>query len=408
MNKRILSVVLALGVVLTMNVRTLAAPSLDEQLNASQNQYNQSQNTLNEAQKKVNDIEGSIEMLDNQIQQSMIEIDNVKNKISKTEVDINSAQKSIDRSEQDMKIEKELYNKRMRAMYINGDSGYVSILLDSKGISDFISKVETIKSIAEFNDKVISNLNERRQALKEKKDKFSSDKEKLIALKTDSEKKLNDLNNKKAEQQPLIAEFKANQNSAAELSASTKTQIDAIKQKIEAAKTAEQAAQQAAANASQNNRSNIEANKSTTVAANNNSNKNVSINRGRVVPAVSSGAISNDSIIAYASSFLGTPYVWGGTSPNPGFDCSGFTQYVYKKFGISLGRTTYDQIKDGVEISRDQLQPGDLVFFGTWDNPHHMGMYIGNGMYIHAPHTGDVIKISPVDRSDYLTARRVK
>ena len=407
MNKRILSAVLALGVVLTMNVRALAEPSLDEQLNSSQQQYNQEQSTLNEAQKKVSDIELKIEMLDDEIQKNMIEIDNVKGKISKTEADINNAQKSIKRAEQDIKAEKELYNKRMRAMYINGSGGYINILLDSKGVSDLISKVETIKSIAEFNDKIISNLNERRQAVQEKKDKFARDKEKLIVLKSDSEKKLSDLNNKKTQQQPLIAEAKAQQNSAAELSASTKSQIDSIKQRIASAKAAEQAA----ANASQNNSSNnanSEANRSTNITANNNSNTNVSINRGGSLPASTGGSVSNDSVIAYASSFLGTPYVWGGTSPSPGFDCSGFTQYVYKKFGVSVGRTTYDQIKDGVGVSRDQLKPGDLVFFGTYSNPHHMGMYVGDGMYIHAPHTGDVVKISPLNRSDYLTARRVK
>jgi len=407
LNKRILSAVLALGVVLTMNVRALAEPSLDEQLNSSQQQYNQEQSTLNEAQKKVSDIELKIEMLDDEIQKNMIEIDNVKGKISKTEADINNAQKSIKRAEQDIKAEKELYNKRMRAMYINGSGGYINILLDSKGVSDLISKVETIKSIAEFNDKIISNLNERRQAVQEKKDKFARDKEKLIVLKSDSEKKLSDLNNKKTQQQPLIAEAKAQQNSAAELSASTKSQIDSIKQRIASAKAAEQAA----ANASQNNSSNnanSEANRSTNITANNNSNTNVSINRGGSLPASTGGSVSNDSVIAYASSFLGTPYVWGGTSPSPGFDCSGFTQYVYKKFGVSVGRTTYDQIKDGVGVSRDQLKPGDLVFFGTYSNPHHMGMYVGDGMYIHAPHTGDVVKISPLNRSDYLTARRVK
>ncbi|WP_287822489.1 C40 family peptidase [Clostridium sp.] len=411
MNKRILSAVMALGIVLTMNVRTLAAPALDEQLNTSQEQYNQSKNTLNEAQKKISDIEANIEMLDDQIQQSMIEINNFKSKISKSEADINNAQKSIERSEQDIKAEKELYNKRMRAMYINGSSGYVSVLLDSKGMGDFVSKVETIRNVVEYNDKIISNLSERRQAVQQKKDKFASDKQKLIALRNDSEKKLNDLNNKKAQQQPLIAEAKAQQNSAVELSEATKAKIDAIKQRISAVKVAEQAAQQAAANASQNNSSNnpnSEANKSTNITANNNSNRNVSINRGGSVPASTSGSVSNDSVIAYASSFLGTPYVWGGTSPSPGFDCSGFTQYVYKKFGVSVGRTTYDQIKDGIGVSRDQLKSGDLVFFGTYDNPHHMGMYVGNGMYIHAPHTGDVVKISPLGRSDYLTARRVR
>ncbi|MBU3114850.1 C40 family peptidase, partial [Clostridium lacusfryxellense] len=86
----------------------------------------------------------------------------------------------------------------------------------------------------------------------------------------------------------------------------------------------------------------------------------------------------------------------------------GFTQYVYAHFGISVGRATFHQIKDGVQVSRDNLQAGDLVFFGTFANPHHMGIYVGDNNYIHAPHTGDVIKISPMGRKDYVTARRVK
>ena len=119
-------------------------------------------------------------------------------------------------------------------------------------------------------------------------------------------------------------------------------------------------------------------------------------------------SVSDSNIIAYASNFLGTPYLWGGTSPSPGFDCSGFTQYVYAHFGIKIGRTTYDQINDGYGVSKDELQAGDLVFFGKNNDPTHMGMYVGNNTYIHSPRTGDVIKISPMARTDYITARRVK
>ncbi|WML33688.1 C40 family peptidase [Clostridium sp. OS1-26] len=128
-----------------------------------------------------------------------------------------------------------------------------------------------------------------------------------------------------------------------------------------------------------------------------------SLSRGSV--SISAG--SNSNVVSYAYNFLGTPYLWGGTSPS-GFDCSGFTQYVYGHFGVGLGRTTYDQINDGSPVSRDQLQPGDLVLFGSSSNPHHIGIYVGNGMYIHAPHTGDVVKVSSLDRGDFLTGRRVK
>lgn len=111
-------------------------------------------------------------------------------------------------------------------------------------------------------------------------------------------------------------------------------------------------------------------------------------------------------MVSVAKKYLGTPYSWGGTSPS-GFDCSGLVQYAASKVGISVPRTTYEQIKGGKEVSKNNLQPGDLVFFGSSSDPHHVGIYIGGGQYIHSPKTGDVVKVSSLNgRSDYLTARR--
>lgn len=107
------------------------------------------------------------------------------------------------------------------------------------------------------------------------------------------------------------------------------------------------------------------------------------------------------SVIETAESFLGTPYVWGGTTPK-GFDCSGFVQYVYGKNGYSITRTTYTQwANDGVRVSRDNLKPGDLVYFGYGDSPSHVGLYVGGGMMIHSPRTGDVVKYSTIESGYY-------
>lgn len=95
--------------------------------------------------------------------------------------------------------------------------------------------------------------------------------------------------------------------------------------------------------------------------------------------------------VAVAMQYLGTPYVWGGASPG-GFDCSGLTMYAYAQVGVGLSHYTGDQWNEGTRIPADQLLPGDLVFFHS--DLHHMGMYVGNGQFIHAPHTGDVVKIS--------------
>lgn len=101
-------------------------------------------------------------------------------------------------------------------------------------------------------------------------------------------------------------------------------------------------------------------------------------------------------MVEYSKRFIGVPYLWGGTTPN-GFDCSGLVQYVYREFGIRIGRTTWDQIKEGKRVELSAMEPGDLIFFGPKsdpNNPTHVGMYIGNGKFIQAPKPGDFIKIS--------------
>jgi cell wall-associated NlpC family hydrolase len=112
-------------------------------------------------------------------------------------------------------------------------------------------------------------------------------------------------------------------------------------------------------------------------------------------------------VVGIAMHYLGTPYVWGGASPG-GFDCSGLVAYVYSQVGISLPHYTGAQWNVGVPVSRSDLQPGDLVFF---DGLGHVGIYVGGGQFIHAPHTGDVVKISSLSESwyaaTYVGARRI-
>jgi cell wall-associated NlpC family hydrolase len=100
--------------------------------------------------------------------------------------------------------------------------------------------------------------------------------------------------------------------------------------------------------------------------------------------------------VAIAAQYLGVPYRWGGASPDTGFDCSGLTMYVYAQLGVHLGHYTGTQFRQGTPVPPAALQPGDLVFFdaGAFGVPGHEGIYIGGGMFIHAPHTGDVVRIS--------------
>lgn len=136
-------------------------------------------------------------------------------------------------------------------------------------------------------------------------------------------------------------------------------------------------------------------------------------------PIVAPGGASPKALTAVKAALgqLGVPYSWGGGGPDgptygseqganiKGFDCSGLTLYAYAQVGINLPHYTGDQWKAGTQVGRDQLRPGDLVFFHA--DLHHMGMYIGDGKMVHAPQTGDVVKISPVDALPWAGAVRV-
>lgn len=111
-----------------------------------------------------------------------------------------------------------------------------------------------------------------------------------------------------------------------------------------------------------------------------------------------------EQIVATAMKYLGVPYVWGGTTPY-GFDCSGLVQYVYAENGISIPRVTYSQQAVASPVALSDLQPGDLVFWGY--SAYHVGIYIGNGQYIHAPAPGQSVRIQSYSEYPYTSAGRI-
>ena len=108
--------------------------------------------------------------------------------------------------------------------------------------------------------------------------------------------------------------------------------------------------------------------------------------------------------VSYAYQKLGSPYVWGATGPNA-FDCSGLVQAAYNSAGVSLPRTTYAQINAGQRVSRDELRPGDLVFF--YSGISHVGIYVGDGQMIHAPNPSAPVRLAPIDQMPFAGATRV-
>ena len=410
MRKRILPLLVAIGLAMSVSVSTFAG-TLTQQLSDQQKQLLEQQGSYSQAQKNSDKLEISLETLDFDIGNLYSGIDKAKSDIYDTQKKIDQSIKDISVAENNIKGEESLFNERMRAMFMNGADSYFEIILDAKGFDDLISRVENVKKIVEYDNKIIKELNEKRKAIEVRKKSLNDNKMKVLTLKADNENKLDKLSIKKKEQSVLMVEAKKEQELNKNAIAETQTSLDSTTNQINQAADQKRKYDLAIATKKAQvitlSRGQVSNGVKSTVKAQVKTQVYVQIPVVKeIIQPRQTSATSSNAIVAYAESFLGTPYAWGANGPNT-FDCSGFTKYVYAHFGISIGRTTYDQIAEGQYVSRGDLQPGDLVFFGS-GSPHHVGMYIGNDSYIHAPKTGDVVKISQLTRTDYMSARRFR
>lgn len=402
MRGRILSLLVAFMLVMSVNVPIFAVP-LAEQLSNQKNQLLQEQEAYSKLQNNFEKLEISIEMLDAEIESIYATIDKAKSEINDIENNIDQATKDLIIAENNIKGEEELFNSRMRVMFINGTDSYLEILFNSEGMEDLISRIENVKKIVEYDNKIIRELNDKKKAIEDMKTSLNDNKLKVLAIKKENENKLDKLASKKQEQNKLIVEAETKQKLYENEIAATEALMAITMKEIQKLEVSSVLT----GIVTKENKNETKANQSKDPQKE--PQVDQAVGKEPQVEGNDSGknsSISSNEIIAYAENFMGTPYEWGAVGPST-FDCSGFVQYVYSHFGVKLGRTTYDQIYNGEFVSRENLKPGDLVFFGT-ESPHHVGIYVGNNTYIHAPRTGDVIKKSPLTRSDYLSARRVK
>ena len=260
-------------------------------------------------------------------------------------------------------------SKRLVTIYTSGDeaNSTLGILLGAGSIDDMLSQIETNTRVSNQDLRINRQIIDFRAAVK---------KHRL------------ELKNAEAEAQNLVQE-RADQKASIESQLAERKQLVAsIRSEIEQMKR-EEAARQAELARQARERAAAAAAAPAPIVAD--STDAAPATTPSPVAAPASGGGGNSTLVDIAMRYLGIPYVYAGASPSGGFDCSGLTMYVYAQIGISLPHNAAMQFGMGTPVSYDQLQPGDLVFFYGLG---HEGMYIGGGNFIHAPHTGDVVKIS--------------
>jgi len=284
------------------------------------------------------------------------------------------------------------YKTRMRAMEENGNYSYISILFEASSFQDLLSRIDCIKAIMEHDNNLVNEVREAQVNVQNAKTAMEAEMAEQEEAFAAYQEKQTDLLAQQEEAKVVLASLTAN-------SAEYAKQLEAVK------------SLESSINGQISNMEDALAEQERIKAEQNASNQ-ISSGSGGSWYGDSAGTGTGQDIVNYAETFLGVSYVYGGTSPS-GFDCSGLVYYCYRHFGYSVNRTAAGLAYSGTPVSASALQVGDIILFTSTDGSYvgHTGIYIGSGQFIHAPHTGDVVKISSLSdayyTSHYWGARRV-
>ena len=410
MRRRILSAVIAGGLILTsiMPVIPVSATPESQEVTEARNKYE-------ELKRRVAEIETQIITINGQIEPLVEEVSKNKAEISNIEKEVESTNKEVEQAKIEIAEKEEILGERLREIYKSGgQTSYLTILFTADSFSDLISKIDSAGRLVSLDKKVVSELQEKKNKLDEKVASLEDKAEEIKKLNEEVETKLAEFQEKKKEQDELIAQAEVEQAEFDRLYLSeierqlvstqiatcnnSNSSLDDLKNAISQLKSIgsgqiKSPTVSSEINAAiQNAQVLVEQKQKEQLASSN-------ANRGGETVSGNVQAVLN---VAYAQ--ISKPYVWGATGPNS-FDCSGLTQYAYANgAGIAIGRTTWDQVKNGKVISSmADLQPGDLIF--TNSELSHVGMYVGGGNMIHAPRPGKNVEVVSVYA--FYTGRRI-
>lgn len=343
--------------------------------------------------------QNEVSSLQSQLTTLMGKVNTLESELIQTGEDITKAQSGLVVAQKKEKEQYAAMKKRIKYMYEAGNDSAFETLVTSDDFTDLLSKAEYVQNVHSYDRKQLQEYVETKQQISDLKDSLEKDQKELESKQAEYEKQGDNLNNlitsKSAEVANLDSEIQAAAEAAAKEAAERAAKEAAEKAAKEAAKKQQASA---ANNSTSSNRNNSTTSNNTTSNKNNTSNttrpsrpsgNNTSSN-------TTSGSNANGgTIVSRAYSQLGKPYVWGACGPSS-FDCSGFVSYCltgsYTRLGTTLTFMGWTRVSNP--------QPGDVVTTAT-----HCGIYIGNGQMIHAPHTGDVVKVGPV-QSGMIYVRR--
>jgi len=370
--------------------------------------------SIKDKQAQAQAILAQVQQLDGEVGAAAERWNGANYRLGQISAELSSAQVDLGRARRGVKTSQARMGARLRELYVNGEpAGALEVLLGAKSLQEIMDVLDATSRITSQDSRIAKELKTYRARVTERKAQLVQARVRQADVVRQRSAEKAAIEGKLAERKRLLSSVQAE---VARLVAAEQARQAELRRQAEAQLAREQAAAAAARlQAAQQARLSSQAPADTTTPT---PTLDAAVGAGAatldpappeplpVAPPADAGR--GAQVVAIAMQYLGVPYVWGAASPSVGFDCSGLTSYVFAQIGVSLPHFAAAQFGYGVPVSKDQLQPGDLVFFRGLG---HMGMYIGGGNMIHAPHTGDVVKISPLSDPYYVAnwvgARRV-
>jgi cell wall-associated NlpC family hydrolase len=302
-----------------------------------------------------------------------VELDRIDGELASNAKHLKAAKKSLVISQQRIQ-------ERLRDLYVNGEGdSTLEVILGSRSLDDIITRLDAIERVSSQDTRILQTVKKYRKEVETRRENLQDARADQADIVAEQAAQKQYIESQLAEQQRMLASVK---DEIAEMRAEEQRRQAALAAQARAAAQAAQLASQASTQQT--------------------------YDQAAVVPTYDADAPAAryGHVVGIALQYLGIPYVWGGSSPSTGFDCSGFTSYVFAQVGVYLPHHAASQYSLGTPVAYEQLAPGDLVFFSGLG---HVGIYIGSGQFVHAPHTGDVVRISSLSErgSSYVGARRL-
>lgn len=394
-SRRVLAAVLAAS--MCFSLQAFATESeIKQQQKETQKQLDAINQEMKSIESQRDSILAEIDSLNSDLVDVVLNMELLDADLAAKEEELNQAQADYDAAKQKEEEQYEAMKLRIQYIYEEGDMDYLTLFLEADSFADFLNRADFAREIQTKDRQMLEEYQATKAEVEELMDQLEQEKADMEALEAEYEEQKASMEATLAQKQAEEADYETQLANAQAQASSYKKKLQEQQsqlKKLEAERLAKEKAAAAQETASVSTGSSSSGSSSGS-SGSSSSGSSVSV-------SVSGGSSTGSAIASYALQFVGNPYVSGGTSLTNGADCSGFTQSVFKRFGISIPRTSDAQGRAGREVSYSEAQAGDIIYYGG-----HVAIYLGGGRIVHASTAKTGIKTGTATYRTILSVRR--